>query len=156
MVTTGAPLGSTGWRLVGLATGSASCEHCNRALKYLYRVVNPAGEEMVVGRGCVKKLTGWTLEAAHAARLLRIAERDARRATTWAQFTQDHPAAAAQIEADIAAYDRGASPGASAGASDEIHDWIADRYTDYPEWTLDRLAVYQRRRQDFWWVTSPR
>lgn len=110
---------------------------------------------MIVGRGCVKKLTGWTLEAAHAKRLLRIAERDARRTATWARFTQDHPAAAAQIMADIAAYERRAAPGSCAGAAHEIRDWVSDRYTDQPEWTQDRLAVYRRRRRDFWWVTSP-
>lgn len=57
---------------------------------------------MTVGRGCVKTLTGWTLSAAEATRLLWFAERQKVRAANWATFTVAQPELAARIDADCA------------------------------------------------------
>lgn len=70
-----APIGDTAWFLVGMPDGSGQCDHCGRNLKHLYRVVNPDGAELTVGRGCVKRITGWTSSYAQAKQALCAAER---------------------------------------------------------------------------------
>src|SRR6185312_6908680 len=93
-------LGTTGWCITGKTADGGICDHCARTLKHCYTVTNPPGEEMTVGRGCVKVLTGWTLTAGEAGRLVWQAEREVLRATNWAAFTAAHPEVAAEIEAD--------------------------------------------------------
>lgn len=143
----GAPLGSTGWYLVGRPVGSASCDHCGRALKHCYLVVNSDAVEMTVGRGCVKKLTGWDLTIATAERLLRIAKRNADRAAQWATFAAEHPEAARIILDDVAAYEAKARREMGAGASHEIRDRMSDGWT-----VSDFLPHYLARRSEFWWL----
>jgi hypothetical protein len=145
----GAPLGNTGWYLIGRPAESGTCEHCGRALKYCYRVVNADAVEMTVGRGCVKKLTGWTLTAAIAERMIKIAERNARRAANWALFEQAHPEAARTILADVAAYEDRATPGMGASLSHEARDRMSD---DWQCELGDYLPYYLRRRPELWWL----
>jgi hypothetical protein len=99
-----ANIGTTGWKLTGMSEGSGGCDHCGRSLKHLYAVINPAGETMTVGRGCVKKLTGWTLNASQAAQALRSAARgvemDRRRSIVGAECPE---LAAAHVELEAAA-----------------------------------------------------
>lgn len=147
---TAAPMGTTGWYLVGKRTEGGTCGHCGRALKHLFDVVTSDREELTVGRGCVKKLTGWTLTEAEARRLLWLAERDRKRATTWAAFELAHPEIAATILADVAAYEEGARacrlPRCASG-SHEMRDWVADGRS--PQWLLDD---YLRRRREWSWA----
>lgn len=75
MSTIAAQIGSTAWYLTKILHTEGSCDHCGRSLKHLYEVVNPSGQEMTVGRGCVKKITGWTLSYAQAEQALRSAKR---------------------------------------------------------------------------------
>lgn len=75
MTTTAAQIGDTTWYLTKILHTTGSCDHCGRSLKHLYEVVNPHGQEMTVGRGCVKKITGWTLTYAQAQQALRVAAR---------------------------------------------------------------------------------
>lgn len=93
-------IGPNGWRMIGRAEGSGSCDHCNRPLKHRYRVTNPTGAELIVGRGCLKTLTGWTKAAAEAERLAWLAERLKLRAANWQAFTANHPQIAARIDAE--------------------------------------------------------
>lgn len=93
-------IGNTDWRITGKNAQGGTCDHCGRVLKHCYTVTDPAGQDMTVGRGCVKALTGWTLTAAEAARLVWQAERETLRAANWAAFTAAHPQVAAEIEAD--------------------------------------------------------
>jgi uncharacterized protein (DUF1501 family) len=72
-----AQIGNTAWYLTRILDASGSCDHCGRELKHLYNVVNPNGIEMTVGRGCVKRITGWTLSYAQAQQALRSARRTA-------------------------------------------------------------------------------
>jgi hypothetical protein len=78
--------GTTAWKLTGSRTAphGATCDRCPRTLRNLYDLTDTAtGETMTVGRGCLKKVTGWTLTAAQAARLLAQAEREAAALATW-------------------------------------------------------------------------
>jgi hypothetical protein len=100
MIATAPQLGSTGWFLVGKPDGGGTCDHCGRNLKHCYLVVSPDRAEMTVGRGCVKVLTGWTLSASEANRLLWLAEREIVHVANWAAFTAAHPELAARIDAD--------------------------------------------------------
>ena len=59
------------WVLRGITGGRASCEHCGRDLARCFRVENPAGEQMVVGRVCATKLTGHSWSLALAERIER-------------------------------------------------------------------------------------
>lgn len=93
-------IGNTDWRITGKTAEGGACDHCGRTLKHCYTVINPSGEKMTVGRGCVKVLTGWTLTAAEAARLVWLAEREVLRVANWAAFTAAHPQVAAEIEAE--------------------------------------------------------
>lgn len=149
--TTGAPLGQTGWYLVGRPAGSAACDHCGRTLKHCYLVVNADAEEMTVGRGCVKKLTGWNLTDALAERMLKIAERNARRAANWTLFEAAHPAAARTILDDIAVYEAEAKQRPDLGycLSHEARDRMSD---DWQGELDDYLPYYLGRRADLWWI----
>lgn len=99
-----AQIGTTDWYLTGIRTSTGTeCDHCGRNLKNVYDLVNAAtGKPMTVGRGCCKNVTGWTLAAAEAARLLRSATRQAARAAKWNEFTAQHADIAALIVADKA------------------------------------------------------
>jgi hypothetical protein len=55
---------------------------------------------MIVGRGCLKAVTGWTLSAAQAARELRMIEVRARRAANWAAWAAENPRLAGILAAD--------------------------------------------------------
>lgn len=100
-------IGNTAWYLVGKPEGSGACDHCGRALTHLYRVVNPDGEHLTVGRNCVKVLTGWTLSATQAARMLasaeRVAEVDRRRIIVAAAYPEHAASYAALADACAAA-----------------------------------------------------
>lgn len=90
--TPAAPIGDTAWYLTKILHTAGSCEHCGRTLKHLYNVVNPTGQEMTVGRGCVKKITGWALSYAQAEQALRSARRsvelDRRREIVGSQYPE--------------------------------------------------------------------
>jgi len=74
-------------------------------LKFTYTVVDPEARELTVGRGCVKKLTGWTLEWKEARRLLWLAERTKIRDANWARFCVEHFDLAVRIEQEIAEHE---------------------------------------------------
>ncbi|MGH3921331.1 MAG: hypothetical protein ACRDTT_00350 [Pseudonocardiaceae bacterium] len=153
-----AQIGDTAWYLVGMPEGGASCDHCGRELKHLYRVVNPGGTEMTVGRGCVKKITGWTLSYAQAQRALRVvrrcAEIDRREAIAAARYpglaadytaVQDECRAARADGFDpLSGYARVSedvrrSAGLFTTAITEDHLWRGEGWADY----LRRYAVTQ-------------
>src|SRR5882724_3359209 len=58
----------TTWRLAGITASKGSCEHCGRSLSRLFRVINPDGRDMIVGRTCSAKLTGYNWTVAQAER----------------------------------------------------------------------------------------
>src|SRR5882724_9312667 len=64
----------TTWRLAGITASKGSCEHCGRSLSRLFRVINPDGRDMIVGRTCSAKLTGynWTVAQAERTEALRL------------------------------------------------------------------------------------
>lgn len=137
-----APIGPTKWRLVGIGRERAVCDHCDRPLVNTYTVEDPAGARKTLGRACVKKVTGYNLAQAEAARLLRVAAKSARRAEVWAAWAQSNPEHAALLVADIngwiawyseatgRAYSRvsmewdGTLSGA--GPADEVRGWIGE------------------------------
>lgn len=88
------------WKLTGKPDGPGHCEHCGRELAFRWEVTSSAGDRMIVGRGCLKAVTGWTLTAAQAAREARMIEVRARREANWAAFAAASPAEAAVITAD--------------------------------------------------------
>lgn len=94
-----AQIGNTEWHLTGIRTTSGTaCDHCGRSLKNLYDVRNDStGKALTVGRGCSKSVTGWTLTASEAARVLRMAQAAGRQAQAWADFSAEYPAVAADI-----------------------------------------------------------
>jgi len=99
--TIAAQIGNTDWYLTGIRSSAGECDHCGRTLKHLYSVRNgQTGEDMIVGRGCCKKVTGWTLTAAQAARALRYAEAQARANATWSRFALAYPECAAKLLRD--------------------------------------------------------
>lgn len=102
MNTIAAQIGTTDWQLTGIRnSASAKCEHCGRKLKNLYDVRNSTtAKTMTIGRGCCKKVTGWTLTAAQAAHALRMAESKARQEAIWEEFTAAHPDFAARLMRD--------------------------------------------------------
>jgi hypothetical protein len=57
---------TTTWKLQGITADRGQCDHCGRTLARLFRVVNPEGAEMVVGRTCSAKLTGYSWSVAQA------------------------------------------------------------------------------------------
>jgi hypothetical protein len=127
---------ATTWKLTGKPNGGGSCEHCGRSLTHRYEVTSDSGAKMIVGRGCLKAVTGWTLTAAQAARELRMIEVRARRAANWAAFAEANPADADTILADCAAYAAQFNVAhLGGGASDEVklgieegNTWMAGRY----------------------------
>lgn len=142
-----AAIGNTDWKLVGMPAGEGACDHCGRSLKHLYAVADPAGRDMIVGRGCVKKLAGWTLAAAEAKRLLWLAEATARRAAAWAAFAAEFPADAATIEADIAAFEAKMPREIGAGASHEVKFEVSEG-----RFNARQVREYMRRRSTFAWI----
>ena len=66
---------TTTWKLQGITADRGQCDHCGRTLARLFRVVNPDGAEMVVGRTCAAKLTGysWSIALAERVEAQRIA-----------------------------------------------------------------------------------
>lgn len=85
------------WTLVTVTTSrnATPCDHCERDVKRGFVVADAEGRQMRVGRGCVKKLTGWTLEALAAN---TYAER---RALVLAEF----PTLTEAQAGDVAAHD---------------------------------------------------
>jgi len=94
----------TTWKLTGKPSGSGECEHCGRNLVHRYEVTSTEGAAKIVGRGCLKAVTGWTLTAAQAERELRMIGIRADRAARWAEFAAEKPGLAATILADCDAY----------------------------------------------------
>ncbi|QPL14142.1 hypothetical protein QEH48_gp113 [Streptomyces phage TurkishDelight] len=79
-------IGTSAWKLVRVrnAPNGEPCGHCPRVLKTVYDLANTeTGEEMTVGRGCCKTVTGWTLTAAEARRLADLAAREAAALVRW-------------------------------------------------------------------------
>jgi len=74
------------YRLVGITKGESECEHCGRALGRLFRLVGPEGDEMVVGRVCSAKLTGYNWSVKDAERAQRIADAEAKAAADYGQL----------------------------------------------------------------------
>lgn len=102
-----APIVSSPWKLTGIRSTPEGqrCDHCPRTLKNLYDLTNTeTGQAMTVGRGCCKKVTGWSLTTAEARRLLNHARQQERQASVWAEFTAAHPEIAATVEADAASW----------------------------------------------------
>lgn len=142
--------GQAVWRLTGQPPGRGECEHCGRELTYRYEVTSSEGERMIVGRGCLKAVTGWTLSAAQAAREVRMIAVRARREANWAAWSAAHPAEAAAINADCAAWEALATVHCGGSASHEVRLYVRDDERD-----LDRLVSnYMRRRREFPWVRA--
>ncbi len=136
-------IGQSDWHLAGICKGSGECDHCGRELKNLYSLRNAAtGKEMIVGRGCCVKVTGWTLTAAEAQRMMVVAEMDLRRAANWARFTAEAPELAARIEADMAAWD-GDDRNQHAGPAHQIHQNISDGRVS--GWEVEYAEQYTAR-----------
>lgn len=85
---TNTAIGNSDWILTGLNSSRAAtpCDHCDRDVKRGFVIQGPGGREMRVGRGCVKKLTGWTIEWAEAQRMLKAAVYTERREIVRAEF----------------------------------------------------------------------
>ena len=81
------------WKITGKGAGG-QCEHCPRRLATHYVITN-GSQTMKVGRGCLKKITGWTVTAAQAEAAVRLAARAGR----WAAWCAANPAEAAVITA---------------------------------------------------------
>jgi len=94
----------TTWKLTGKPNGAGECEHCGRNLVHRYEVTSDAATKMIVGRGCLKSVTGWTLTAAQAANELRMIEVYKQRAINWAAFEASNASDAATILADCASF----------------------------------------------------
>lgn len=102
-MTATAQIGTTDWHLTGINSLGGVCDHCDRVLTHVYTVRNAVtGKTMTVGRACCKKVTGWTLAAAEAARILAAAQRREQRAAVWALFSQEHPDLAAIMDDAVA------------------------------------------------------
>lgn len=74
--------------LTGITATSGQCDRCGRELGRIFGVRWPDGSEQNLGRRCAAKATGWAAGAVEreAARLRRLAERDARRAAHRAEL----------------------------------------------------------------------
>jgi hypothetical protein len=137
-----ARIGDTDWHLTSIRSSREGqrCDHCPRLLQNLYDVTNQrTGQSLTVGRGCCRKVTGWTLTAAEAARLLRHAQEQARQAAVWAEFTAAHPDGAHVVEQD-AAHWRPAWPGQANLAAN--FKWQVSRGAITRAGWADRLAHY--------------
>jgi len=144
----------TTWKLTGKPPGGGQCEHCPRQLVHRYEVTNTrTGAKMTVGRGCLKKVTGWTLTAAQAEREIRMIAVYAERAARWAAFETAEPELAALILADCAAYVRMYPPGCGYGssASHEVKHYIenGDTADGDPAWPY---RDYMTRRTQWAWA----
>ncbi|CAL9611253.1 hypothetical protein SUDANB1_05630 [Streptomyces sp. enrichment culture] len=142
-----ARIGDTDWNLTAIRSSREGqrCDHCGRLLKHLYDVTNArTGQALTVGRGCCKKVTGWTLAAAEAARLLRHAEQEAREAAVWAEFTAAHPDGARTVEQDAATW----RPAWRGQANFAAHfRWQVSRGAISRNGWADRLALYLREHR---------
>lgn len=136
------------WKLTGQPEGGGECEHCGRNLVHRYSVTSSKGQQMTVGRGCLKSVTGWTLTAAQAAAELRMIETRKRRAANWAAFTAGHPAEAETLEADCAAFAEMFGAHHTAGASHEIRYYIEDGEPA----AMRCLEGYLQRRGEMPWI----
>jgi len=142
---------TTTWKLTGKPSGSGQCEHCPRSLVHRYEVTSTeTGAKMIVGRGCLKAVTGWTLTAAQAEREIRMIATRARRAANWAAFAETSPTEAATILADCETYAaRYNMATLGGGASHEVKLYVEDGERD-----LGRLVSnYMDRRHTLAWVT---
>lgn len=134
------------WKLTGKPDGAGQCEHCPRALKHRYEITAADGRKMIVGRGCLKKVTGWTLTAAEAERQIRCMAVKAARDARWAAFTTAHPEMAAAIQEDVDDYCARVprSSGFGAGAASEVKLNISDGSPGFP--AEEYAARYMARR----------
>ncbi|WP_445520493.1 hypothetical protein [Streptomyces sp. NEAU-174] len=141
-----AQIGTTNWHLAGIRTSSGTeCDHCGRILKNLYDVIDTTnGRKMTVGRGCCKKVTGWSLAASEAARLLRAAQAAARQAQVWLEFTAAFPEDAQMLEHDIRTW-RPAHPG-QCNIPATVKNDIAREATPR-SWWKGRMQEYRRTRR---------
>lgn len=137
-----------GWKLTARVAGTGTCEHCPRPLVNRYEVTHTDGRTLVVGRGCLKSLTGWTLTAAQADREIRMVAIRAARAARWADFAAAMPTEAATVLADCEAYAATMPAHLGGGASHEIRLYIEDGVPG----ALDLLAHYMTRRASFAWT----
>lgn len=134
---------ATTWRLTGKPAGGGQCEHCPRALVHRYEVTSSTGVKMTVGRGCLKKVTGWTFTAAQAEREIRMIRIRAERAANWAVFAEAHPGVAAVILTDVDDYCARVPRecGFGGGVASEVKlnlesgspAWMAERYMETRE-----------------------
>ena len=108
------------WKLTGKPDGAGECEHCGRALRHRWEVTSSAGTVMIVGRGCLKAVTGWTLSASQAEREARMIEVRARRAVNWAAWAEANPRYAKILMADCERYRQ------QAAACHEIRGYVED------------------------------
>ena len=92
------------WKLTGKPDGAGECEHCGRGLVHRYEVTSSEKRVMIVGRGCLKAVTGWTLTAQQAANEVRMIEVRARRAANWQAWAAENPRLAKILEADCERY----------------------------------------------------
>lgn len=101
------PIGDTDWNLTNLnnTPTPVPCDHCDRPVKRGFVITNPDGQEMRVGRGCVKQLTGWTLETAEAKRMLRQAARIQEIADRVATILTEFPTLTETQVTDVAIHD---------------------------------------------------
>lgn len=79
-------IGTTPWKLLRVRTApnGRQCDHCPRTLKNLYDLAHTkTGQELTVGRGCCKQLTGWSLTTAEARRLADLATRETAALNRW-------------------------------------------------------------------------
>lgn len=164
-ITYSAPIGPTQWRLTAVGRGAGVCDHCGRTLVNTYTVTNPAGEEMVLGRGHVKLVTGYNLSQAEAARILRHAAECGQRAARWAAFAAARPEVAATISADVNAWTRwyGARTGKTYaelpaewdgvptgnGPAAEVRAWIGEGM----DWQADRYLARRRSGEFAHWLS---
>ena len=129
------------WKITGKGSGG-QCEHCPRQLVTHYTIRNAeTGQSMRVGRGCLKKVTGWTVTAAAADRIIRQAEKQAR----WEAWSAANPEQAAALTAGTDQETREIREGRRqvAGPAWEIRNAIAG---DEFGWR-NLLAAYLRGRQ---------
>jgi hypothetical protein len=138
---------ATNWKLTGKPNGGGQCEHCPRALVNRYEITCTDGTKMIVGRGCLKKITGWTLSAAQAEREIKMIAIHAKRAANWAAFAAASPELAATILADCERYSATTPREFGAGASHEVKYYI--EAGEDANWAAGN---YMTRRAAWAWV----
>jgi hypothetical protein len=67
---------TTTWTLKGITASRGTCDHCGRTLARLFRIADPEGRQMTVGRVCARQMTGWNWTVAHAERVERMHQRE--------------------------------------------------------------------------------